>query len=108
MFTLKTYISRLKLYSTFPGLKLRWKQFIIPSLRMAQYPSVIFPALYYAAQYGFASILPAVTVASIFSKQFGWNTLEIGLAYGGALSIGGEPLSSISFLIWRIYSRADP
>jgi hypothetical protein len=56
---------------------------------MAKYPSVLFPALYYAAQYGFASILPAVTVASIFSEAFHWNTLEIGLAYGGALSIGG-------------------
>jgi hypothetical protein len=27
-------------------------------------------------------------VASIFSETFHWNTLEIGLAYGGALSIG--------------------
>ncbi|KAF8864891.1 MFS general substrate transporter [Acephala macrosclerotiorum] len=88
-FTPKTYISRLKPYSNFPELTLKWNQFVIPSLKMARYPSVIFPALYYAAQYGFASILPAVTVASIFSKQFGWNTLEIGLAYGGALSIGG-------------------
>ncbi len=65
---------------------------------MAKYPSVIFPALYYAAQYGFASILPAVTVASIVSKQFGWSTLEIGLAYGGALSIGGQPPSFIGTL----------
>jgi hypothetical protein len=56
---------------------------------MAKYPSVLFPALYYGAQYGFASILPAVTVASIFSEAFHWNTLEIGLAYGGALSVGG-------------------
>jgi MFS family permease len=88
-FTPKTYLSRLKLYSTFPELKLKWNQFIIPSLRMAQYPSVLFPALYYAAQYGFASILPAVTVASIFSETFQWDTLEIGLAYGGVLSIGG-------------------
>jgi multidrug resistance protein len=84
-FTPKTCVSRLRLYSTFPELKLRWNQFVIPSL----YPSVLFPALYYAAQYGFASILPAVTVASIFSEAFHWNTLEIGLAYGGALSIGG-------------------
>jgi MFS family permease len=96
-FSPKTYISRLKPYSRFPELRLRWNQFIIPSLKMAMYPSVIFPALYYAAQYGFASILPAVTVASIFSKQFGWNTLEIGLAYGGALSIGGN-LTSFSGL----------
>ncbi|PMD27634.1 MFS general substrate transporter [Hyaloscypha hepaticicola] len=88
-FTPKTYASQLRLYSTFPQLKLRWNQFIIPSLKMARYPSVLFPALYYAASYGFASILPAVTVASIFSAAFHWNTLEIGLAYGGALSIGG-------------------
>lgn len=87
-FTPRTYVSRLRLYSNFPGLKLRWNQFIVPSIKMAKYPSVLFPALYYAAQYGFASILPAVTVASIFSKTFHWNTLEIGLAYGGALSIG--------------------
>lgn len=88
-FTPKTYLSRLKLYSSFPELKLHWNQFVVPSLRMAKYPSVLFPALYYGAQYGFASILPAVTVASIFSEAFHWNTLEIGLAYGGALSVGG-------------------
>jgi multidrug resistance protein len=88
-FTPRTYISRLKPYSSFPQLKLRWNQFVIPSVKMAKYPSVLFPALYYAAQYGFASILPAVTVASIFSKAFHWNTLKIGLAYGGALTIGG-------------------
>lgn len=34
------------------------------------------------------SILPAVTVASVFSQTFGWNTLQIGLAYGGSLTIG--------------------
>lgn len=39
--------------------------------------------------YGFASILPAVTVASIFSEFFHWQPLEIGLAYGGSLTIGG-------------------
>jgi len=88
-FTPKTYVSRLKLYSTFPQLKLHWNQFVIPSSKMAKYPSMMFPALYYAVSYGFASILPAVTVASIFSEAFGWDTLEIGLAYGGVLSIGG-------------------
>jgi multidrug resistance protein len=96
-FTPKTYVSRLKLYSHFPQLKLKWNQFVIPSLKMAKYPSVLFPALYYGAQYGFASILPAVTVASIFSAAFHWNTLEIGLAYGGALSIGGNSISLYLF-----------
>jgi hypothetical protein len=83
-FTPKTYASQLRLYSTLPQHKLRWNQFVLPSLKMAKYPSVLFPALYYGAQYGFASILPAVTLASIFSEAFGWDTLEIGLAYGGA------------------------
>jgi multidrug resistance protein len=92
-FTPKTYVSRLRLFTPFPQLKLRWNQFVIPSLKMATYPSVLFPALYYGAQYGFASILPAVTVAAIFSAEFNWDTLEIGLAYGGALSIGGESFS---------------
>lgn len=85
----KTYVSRLRLYTDFPELKLKISHFVWPSLRMAKYPSVLFPAMYYAAQYGFGSILPAVTVATIFSEAFGWNTLEIGLAYGGALTIGG-------------------
>jgi hypothetical protein len=38
---------------------------------MARYPGVIFPALYYGSRYGFASILPAVTVAHIFTEYFG-------------------------------------
>lgn len=86
----KTYLSRLAPYAgPLPGLELHAADFILPVLRVAKYPSVLFPAAYYGAQYGFASILPAVTVAAIFSERFGWNTLDIGLAYGGALTIGG-------------------
>lgn len=86
----KAYFARLPPYAgPFPGRKLHASDFVLPALRMAKYPSVHFPAAYYGAQYGFGSILPAVTVAAIFSKRFGWNTLDIGLAYGGALTIGG-------------------
>ena len=53
-------------------------------------PHVVFPALYYALQYGFASNLPAVTVANMLSKDFKWDTLQIGLGYRGALTIGGS------------------
>jgi hypothetical protein len=87
--TAKTYVSRLRLWTSHPELHLKAKQFVLPAFKMAKYPSVLFPALYYASQYGFASILPAVTVAHIFSARFGWNTLQIGLGYGGALTIGG-------------------
>ena len=87
---LRGYFARLKPYAgPFPGLKLRPGDFVWPALRTAQYPSVLFPAAYYAAQYGFGSILPAVTVAAIFRERFGWDTLEVGLAYGGALTVGG-------------------
>ena len=50
---------------------------------------MLFPALYYGAQYSLASTLPTVTVATIFSKRFGWEPLDIGLAYGAALTAGG-------------------
>lgn len=96
----KGYFARLKPYAgPFPGLKLHLRDFVWPALRMAQYPSVLFPAAYYAAQYGFGSILPAVTVAAIFRERFGWDTLEIGLAYGGALTVGGVLGESVAGVI---------
>jgi MFS family permease len=85
-----TYLKGLRLWSHHPELKLRANQFVLPSIKMAKYPSVIFPAIYYATQYGFGSILPAVTVTVIFSEFFKWNTLDIGLGYGLALTIGGS------------------
>lgn len=107
----KTYINRLALWSHHPELHLRVNQFIIPAFKMARYPSVLFPCLYYAAQYGFASILPAVTVAHIFSERFGFDTLQIGLAYGGALTIGGclgEVSNSISVSSLKRYHGLIP
>lgn len=88
----RRFLARLRPYAgPFPGGRAppRARDFVWPALRMARYPSVVFPAAYYAAQYGFGSILPAVTVAAVFSERFGWDTLVIGLAYGGALTVGG-------------------
>ena len=90
VFTKQIYMSRLRLWSHHPELKLRLNQFVLPTFKMAKYPSALFPAIYYATQYGFASILPAVTVAHIFTKFFKWDTLDIGLGYGAALTIGGS------------------
>lgn len=59
----KFYLKALRPWNRFPELRLKWNQFLLPPFKMAMYPSVLFPALYYGAQYGFASILPAVTVA---------------------------------------------
>jgi MFS family permease len=95
----KTYLSSLRLWSTYPELKLRLKHFVIPSFKMAKYPSVLFPALYYSAQYSYAAILPAVTVATIFKERYHWDTLQTGLSYGGTFTIGsilGEASNQLS------------
>lgn len=85
--SLQTYKRLLRPWTTFDGVKLKAKHFVIPSFRMAKYPSVLFPGLYYAAQYCFAAIFPAVTYAHILGGRFGWNTLQCGLAYGGTMTI---------------------
>lgn len=64
------FIDGLKIRNRTPDTPLRWDQFVFPTFKLAKKPHVVFPALYYATQYGFASILPAVTVASIFNKEF--------------------------------------
>ncbi|KAF8519538.1 MFS general substrate transporter [Gautieria morchelliformis] len=88
-FTRATYIRSLFVFRKFPGRTLHLRQFFLPSLRMARYPSVLLPAIYYGMAYGFGSILPAVTVSHVFSQHFNFSTLVIGLAYGGALTVGG-------------------
>lgn len=90
-FTKQTYLSRLKL--VFPQHRqlppLQPFRFLTNTFSIMWYPSILFPALYYATNYGFASILPAVTVAAIFTETWHWPTLTIGLTYGSALTIGG-------------------
>ncbi|KAJ5638168.1 MFS general substrate transporter [Penicillium lividum] len=82
------YRELLRPWTSFPGVKLKAKHFIIPPFRMALYPSVLFPSLYYASQYCFTAIFPAVTYAIIFKARFDWSALQCGLAYGGTMTIG--------------------
>ena len=86
--TMAMYKRLLKPWTTFNGVHLKAEHFVLPSFRMAKYPSVVFPALYYAAQYCFTAIFPAVTYATIFREAYAWNTLQCGLAYGGTMTIG--------------------
>lgn len=90
-FTKQSYLSRLKLifpqYRELPPFQPFF--FLVKTFSIMWYPSILFPALYYATNYGFASILPAVTVAAIFTETWHWPTLTIGLTYGSALTIGG-------------------
>lgn len=94
------YRQLLRPWTTFPGVRLKAKHFVLPAFRMAMYPSVLFPSLYYATQYCFTAIFPAVTYAIIFESRFGWNTFQCGMAYGGTMTIGsltGEASTLILF-----------
>lgn len=82
------YRELLRPWTTFPGVRLKAKHFVIPAFRMALYPSVLFPSLYYASQYCFSAIFPAVTYAITFKERFGWSALQCGLAYGGTMTVG--------------------
>ncbi|KAF5389716.1 hypothetical protein D9757_006047 [Collybiopsis confluens] len=109
----RQYLSRMRLWRRFPGRQMRIRDFFLPYFRMIRYPSVIFPAIYYAAQYGLGSTLPAVTVSHIFAQEFGWDTLQIGLAYGLALLVGalaGETVGGwvVDGLMNRARRRAGP
>jgi len=83
-------------------------RFLINTLSISWYPSVLLPALYYATQYGFASILPAVTVAAIFSEAYHWDALTIGLTYGTALTLGGVLGECFAgWIVDKLYIRAQ-
>ncbi|KAL3475210.1 major facilitator superfamily domain-containing protein [Aspergillus californicus] len=86
--TMAKYRQLLRPWTTFPGVRLQAKHLVLPAFRMGLYPSVLFPSLYYASQYCFAAIFPAVTYAIIFEERFGWNPFQCGMAYGGTMTIG--------------------
>ncbi|KAF5366023.1 hypothetical protein D9758_006738 [Tetrapyrgos nigripes] len=90
--TLNTYLNRLWFWDLERPLtrKLKPTDFAIKPLSMLKYPSVVFPALYYAVTYGFASIEPALTVATIFTDLYGFDTVRNGLANGLTLLIGAS------------------
>ncbi|KAF5352100.1 hypothetical protein D9758_009385 [Tetrapyrgos nigripes] len=89
--TLKTYLNRLWFWDLErpPTRKLKPTDFIKP-LSMLKYPSVVFPALYFAVTYGFASIEPALTLATIFTELYGFDTVRNGLANGVSLLVGAS------------------
>ncbi|KAF5366026.1 hypothetical protein D9758_006737 [Tetrapyrgos nigripes] len=90
--TLNTYLNRLWFWDLErpPTRKLKPTDFAIKPLSMLKYPSVAFPALYYAVTYGFASIEPALTLATIFTDLYGFDTVRNGLANGVSLLVGAS------------------
>ncbi|KAF8886030.1 MFS general substrate transporter [Infundibulicybe gibba] len=73
-----------------PTRRLRWSDFVVKPLSMLKYPSVTFPALYYAVTYGFASIEPALTLATLFTEIYEFDTVRNGLANGVSLLVGAS------------------
>jgi hypothetical protein len=87
-FTRADYITLVKPKSgTRPHYRLHFADFYRPFL-MLRYPSIIFPCLYYSFSFGFGTILPAVTMANLYSRLYGFSPAIIGLCLGVPLLIG--------------------
>ena len=67
--------------------KIHLRDFFRP-FEMLRYPSVFLIVPYYALSFTLGTVLPAVTVASIFNRLYHWNSGLIGLALGVPLLIG--------------------
>ncbi|KAF8058748.1 MFS general substrate transporter [Lyophyllum atratum] len=97
--TTRTYLNRLWIIDLArpASRRLKLHDFLVKPFSMLKYPSVTFPALYYAVTYGFASIEPVLTVATLFTKIYQFDTVRNGLANGISLLVGaslGELCSS--------------
>jgi MFS family permease len=81
---------------------------IVRPFQMLKYPSVTLTFIYYIVSFAFSSILPAVTVAIMFTKIYHFQTGAIGLMLGIPLLVGsmlGEILSG-PFSDWVMYRYA--
>jgi hypothetical protein len=70
-----------------PQRKLHFKDFLT-SFYMLKYPSIAFPFWFYTWSWTFINILPAITMAKIYSTQYGLKSGAIGLCTGVPLIIG--------------------
>lgn len=70
-----------------PGRKLRLDDFT-DSFRMLKYPSVTFPFMYYLFSWTFINILPAISLATIYTKFYHMTAGPIGACLGVSLTIG--------------------
>lgn len=81
---------------------------VVRPFQMLKYPSISLTFIYYIVSFAFSSILPAVTVAIMFTKIYHFQTGAIGLMLGIPLLIGsmlGELLSG-PFSDWVMYRYA--
>lgn len=83
------------------------RDFVRP-FEMLKYPSVSLTVIYYFVSFAYSTVLPAVTVAILFTKTYHFDTGIIGLMLGLPLLVGsafGEFLSG-PFSDWVMYRHA--
>ncbi|KAJ7477324.1 MFS general substrate transporter [Mycena galericulata] len=94
----KPILRRMKLWGLRPkGKHLKISDFFRQFI-MFKYPTVLLTAFYYSVTFTLASILPAVTSATLFRRLYLFNASETGLALGLGTLIGstlGELLGGI-------------
>lgn len=70
-----------------PGRRLHASDFL-QSFKMLKYPSILFPFWYYTWGWTFINVLPAVTLATIYTHFFSLKPGPIGACLGLSLMIG--------------------
>lgn len=70
-----------------PGRRIKIGDFFT-SFYMLKYPSIAFPFWFYTWCWGFINILPAISMAKIYTQLFGFKSGIIGLCTGVPLIIG--------------------
>lgn len=93
--------------NTLKGRRVHLRDIVRP-FEMLRYPGVTLTCWYYIVSFAYASILPAVTVAILFTQTYHFKTGVIGLMLGLPLLIGsalGEIFSG-PFSDWIMYRYA--
>jgi hypothetical protein len=70
-----------------PGRRLRPTDFL-GSFYLLKYPSITIPFIYYTLAWSLINVLPALTLATLYTDIYGLSSGTIGLCLGLSLSIG--------------------
>jgi hypothetical protein len=70
-----------------PGRRLRPTDFL-ESFYLLRYPSITIPFIYYTLAWSLINVLPALTLATLYTDIYGLSSGTIGLCLGLSLSIG--------------------
>ncbi|KAJ7644448.1 MFS general substrate transporter [Roridomyces roridus] len=95
--TSRPILRRMGLWNLRPAEKHLKMSDFLHSFIMFTYPTVLLSAFYYSIAFGFSSILPAVTSATLFRLKHKFTTSHTGLALGFGTLIG--------FYTWRTFGR---